>query len=140
MNKCLRSQLKKLLVKRKQLKHHKVMLLIGVNSQKIADRLKSARKSRLRLSLRRARLTIIALAENQRISLSVTDLMRAPSSSLFNLSSRETKRVLKKLRLRAFAVASTIKLRVAPSAMAVTRISLSGDLSVYIFMIERTLI
>jgi hypothetical protein len=140
VNKCLRSQLKKLLVKRKQLKHHKVMLLIGVNSQKIADRLKSARKSRLRLSLRRARLTIIALAENQRISLSVTDLMRAPSSSLFNLSSRETKRVLKKLRLRAFAVASTIKLRVAPSAMAVTRISLSGDLSVYIFMIERTLI
>ena len=140
MNKCLRSQLKKLLVKRKQLKHHKVMLLIAVNSQKIADRLKSARKNRLRLSLRRARLTIIALAENQRISLSVMDLMRAPSSSLFNLSSRETKRVLKKLRLRAFAVASTIRLRVAPSAMAVTRISLSGDLSVYIFMIERTLI
>ena len=140
MNKCLRSQQKKQLVKRKQLKHHKVMLLIAVNSQKIADRLKSARKSRLRLSLRRARLTIIALAENQRISLSVTDLMRAPSSSLFNLSSRETKRVLKKLRLRAFAVASTIRLRAAPSAMAVTRISLSGDLSVYIFMIERTLI
>ena len=140
MNKCLRSQLKKLLVKRKQLKHHKVMLLIAVNSQKIADRLKSARKSRLRLSLRRARLTIIVLAENQRISLSVMDLMRAPSSSLFNLSSRETKRVLKKLRLRAFAVASTIRLRAAPSAMAVTRISLSGDLSVYIFMIERTLI
>jgi hypothetical protein len=48
--------------------------------------------------------------------------------------------VLKRSRPRAFAVASTTRSRVAPSAMAVTRISPSGDLSVYIFMIERTLI
>lgn len=128
------------MVKSKQLKHQNGLLLIAVSSQRIAARLKSSRKSRLRLSLRRARLTIIALAENLRISLSVTDLMRAPSSSLLNLSSRETKRVLKKLRLRAFALARTIRLRAALSAMAVTRMSLTGDLSIYIFMIEQTLI
>ena len=122
------------------MKYQTISLLIAVSSQKIAVRLISARKSLLRLSLRRVRLTIIALAENQGISHSVTDLTRAPSSSLSNLSSRETKRVLKRLRPRAFAVASTTRSRVAPSAMAVTRISPSGDISVYIFMIERTLI
>lgn len=139
LKKRQKRQMKMQIIKRAPLTHQTILSLIAFNSpKKIAMMLKSPRESPSRLSLRKARLTITVRVEILRISRSVTDLMRAPSSSLSNLSSRETKRVQKRLRLSTFAVASTTRSKVVPSVMAVTRISLSGDLTVYIFMIERT--
>lgn len=103
------------------------------------DSLMSPKTSLSRLTLRRARPTIIAHAENPRTSHSVTDLMRALNSSHSSLFLKVIRMILKKLRRKVSADANTTRQRAVLSAMEATK-TLTGDPSLFFILERNTLI